>query len=136
MRAARYDRPPFLGGIKMTCMQNCQLCKNLIVSTAAAIGSSALTITIPATVLNDNDKKCLVIAQSFTASTPLPAIIADGSATIALTNRCGKPVYSDQLRTRRIYKIRLNTAVPSAVVESCNLCPTSFTAPQITGATT
>lgn len=121
----------------MACINNCQLCPNLIVSTAVAVVNNQLEITIPATTFNNLQKICLVIAQTLPATTgPLPVVIVDGANTtlISLHNRCGVPIYSDQIRTRRIYKAHIVTAVPSAVVKSNNLCPTAFVAPQVTGA--
>ena len=122
------------GIMNMNCNKNCQVCPNLVASTAVTVTASAMQITIPTMALNDNRRICLVIANNFASASPLPVQLVDGTSTIELLNRYGKPVYSDQLRTRKIYKLRINTAAPNAIVTSCNLFCTAAVSPQITGA--
>lgn len=49
-----------------------------------------------------------------------------------MINRCGDGVRADQIRSRKIYNLRVMTEPPLAVVRSNNLCCTAFVWPQIT----
>lgn len=121
----------------MSCINNCQVCPNLIASTNVAISGSVLQVTIPTMTINDNQKICLLIAQAIPSGAGvLPINIINGSNTLTLINKCGKPVYADQIRSRRIYVLCANTATPSATVKTNNLCPTAFVPPQLTGTAT
>lgn len=118
----------------MSCINNCQVCNNLVTSTGVAVSGSTLQITIPTMTINDNQKLCILIAQAIPSGAGvLPVVIVNGTNDINLLNKCCKPVYADQIRSRRIYAVRVNTATPSAVVKSNCLCPTAFVAPQLTG---
>lgn len=121
----------------MSCINNCQVCSNLVASTGVAVSGSTLQITIPTMSINDNQKICLLVAQAIPSGAGvLPVEIINGSNTITLLSKCCKPVYADQIRSRRIYVLCANTATPSATVKSNNLCPTAFVAPQLTGTAT
>lgn len=87
---------------------SCRVCNNLVVSTSVAISGTEMVITIPQTTYTNNQKLCILIAQSIPASaTPLPVTIQiDGSKpAIPFRTICGHNVYSDQLRTRTIYPV-------------------------------
>lgn len=119
----------------MSCINNCQACSNLVASTNVAVSGSVLQITIPTMTLNDSEKICLLVAQAMPSGAGvLPVNIINGSNTLTLLSKCCKPVYADQIRSRKLYVLCINTATPSATVKSNNLCPTAFVAPQLTGA--
>lgn len=87
---------------------NCRVCDNLVISTSVAISGTEMVITIPQATYTNNQKLCILIAQTIPASaTPLPVTIQiNGSeTTIPFRTICGHNVYSDQLRTRTIYPI-------------------------------
>ena len=87
---------------------NCRVCNNLVISTSVAISGTEMVITIPEATYTNNQKLCILIAQTIPASaTPLPVVIqiTGNTATIPFRTICGHNVYSDQLRTRTIYPI-------------------------------
>lgn len=87
---------------------NCRICNNLVISTSVAISGTEMVITIPQATYTNNQKLCILIAQTLPVSTtPLPVTIQiNGSeTTIPFRTICGHNVYSDQLRTRTIYPV-------------------------------
>lgn len=85
---------------------NCRICQNIVVSTNVAIVSGNMVITIPAGSYKNNQRLCILIAQTIPVSaTPLPVVIQVTGSTVNIPFRtiCGHNVYSDQLRTRTIY---------------------------------
>ncbi|MEG0431040.1 MAG: hypothetical protein RR420_05455 [Anaerovoracaceae bacterium] len=118
----------------MNCNKNCQLCPKLLVSTSVVAAGGQLQITIPTTIFNNQQKACLVIAQTIPAGTTSDqVVIVDGASIIPLVDKCFNFVRADQVRSRKIYKLCIGTTPAHATVTSCNLCPTAFVAPQITG---
>ena len=113
----------------------CKVCPNLVASTEVAVAANELQITIPAMTINNNEKICLLIAQAIPAvADALPVVILNGTGgtVIQMINRCGDGVRADQIRSRKIYNLRVMTEPPLAVVRSNNLCCTAFVWPQIT----
>ena len=113
----------------------CKVCPNLVASTEVAVTANELQITIPAMTINNNEKICLLIAQAIPAGADtLPVVILNGTSgtVIQMINRCGDGVRADQIRSRKIYNLRVMTEPPLAVVRSNNLCCTAFVCPQIT----
>lgn len=113
----------------------CKVCPNLVASTEVAVAANELQITIPAMTINNNEKICLLIAQAIPAGADtLPVVILNGigGTVIQMINRCGDGVRADQIRSRKIYNLRVMTEPPLAVVRSNNLCCTAFVWPQIT----
>ena len=45
----------------MSCINNCQVCSNLVASTGVAVSGSTLQITIPTMSINDSQKICLIL---------------------------------------------------------------------------
>ena len=110
----------------------CKVCSNLVASTEVTVAANELQITIPAMTINNNEKICLLIAQAIPAGADtLPVVILNGTGgtVIQMINRCGD---GDQIRSRKIYNLRVMTEPPLAVVRSNNLCCTAFVWPQIT----
>ena len=97
----------------------CKVCPNLVASTEVAVAANELQITIQA-----------IPAGADT----LPVVILNGTGgtVIQMINRCGDGVRADQIRSRKIYNLRVMTEPPLAVVRSNNLCCTAFVWPQIT----
>ena len=57
----------------MACKNVCKLCDKLVISTAVAFTNGNLVITIPAGSYNNNEKYCIVIAQSIPTTTTIAA---------------------------------------------------------------
>ena len=113
----------------------CKVCPNLVASTEVAVADNELQITIPAMTINNNEKVCLLIAQAIPAGADmLPVVLLNGTGgiVIQMINRCGDSVRADQIKSRKIYNVRIMTEPALAVVRSNNLCCTAFVWPQIT----
>lgn len=117
----------------MACMYApCAMCSNFVKSTSIALnGTTNMIITIPATTYQNGDKLCLCLTQAIPAVTgnPVPVVLqfaGSTSTSYPLVNHCGNVVYSDQLRTRRIYNLSVASSNTSFMVHS-RLCPTSAT---------
>lgn len=58
----------------MACKNVCKLCPNLIISQAVTFtAGTGLIINLPAGNYNDNQKYCIVVAQSIPAATTITA---------------------------------------------------------------
>ncbi len=96
----------------MSCVNECRLCRNLVISEAVAFAGDVLTITLPTTSAYINGcKKCIVIAQAIPDETTINATVEisiDGT-TYPLLDKCCGQVLASQLRTRTLYPTRVNT---------------------------
>lgn len=106
---------------------NCQLCRNLVISTAVTVvtvdGVDTLVIDIPSAVYQDNRKVCLVIAQTIptTATIGMPVAISIGGDTTTVYPIVGcdcVQITACAVRTRKKYPLRINTNAVSAVFKS------------------
>jgi hypothetical protein len=97
----------------MACKNVCRLCNRLIISTAVAFTDGNLVITIPEGSYNDNEKYCIVIAQTIPQDTTInaPVVIQIGTGTqlYPLTTRCCVPVTACGVRTRTKYSTVVQT---------------------------
>ena len=114
------------------CNNECKLCDNFIISQAVNFSDNTLIIDLPNRAYGNNCKYCIVIAQtipdSATISAPVVFSINGSTTTYPFVNCDYTPIYASQLKTRRIYKTCVNTAVNTGVfkyVGRCKLpCPT------------
>ena len=106
---------------------NCQLCKNLVISSSITIvtvdGTDTLVIDIPAGVYADCQRVCLVLAQTIpttaTIATPVAISVGGDTTTVYPVVKCDcTPVTACALRTRRKYPLKVNTTPTSAVFKS------------------
>lgn len=104
----------------------CCNCRNRTLSTAIAATATELVITIPANTYYNHNKLCLVLAQAIPEITglPLPVVIQIGTdtTTYPLRDGCGNNIYSDQLRSRRIYQLIVNTESQTFVFRGRRRC--------------
>lgn len=107
----------------------CQLCRNLVISTAVTVvtieGTDTLVIDVPAGFYADNGKVCLVVAQTIptTATITMPVAISIGGDTTTvypIVNCDCTQVTACAIRTRTKYALRVNTTATSAVFKSLN----------------
>ncbi|MBO7230072.1 MAG: hypothetical protein J6V20_01495 [Bacteroidaceae bacterium] len=110
------------------CINNkCQLCRNLVISTAVTVvtvdGTDTLVIDIPAGFYPDCQKVCLVIAQTIptTATIAMPVAISIGGDTTTVypivACDCAQ-ITACAIRTRKKYPLRISTTPTSAVFKS------------------
>lgn len=126
----------------MSCNVNncaCCNCPNLVQSTAIAVSGTALQITIPTTALSNGQCLCIALCQAIPSTvTPNTTVaIVDGSTTLNVINECGNLIYADQLRARKVLRVRVATDVPLAMLRSnTKLCSTQHVFPTLNLATT
>lgn len=103
----------------MACKNICKLCNKLIISTEIAYTAPNLVVTIPAGGYLDNEKYCIVIAQTIPATTvvdaPVVIQIGDGTELYPLLTCDGRPVTARSLRTRTKYSTIVKTTPTSGV---------------------
>ena len=112
------------------CRRVCKLCPRLILSQSVEFTDGNLIINIPAGSYNNNERYCIVIAQSIPAATTITApvliSIGDGTVEYPLTNKCCAQVTASALRTRTRYSTVVST---SAIGGSFKLLGTPCCAP-------
>lgn len=109
----------------MNCFnKNCQLCRNLVISTAVTVatvgGTDTLVIDIPSGVYANGCKVCLVIAQAIptTATIGMPVAVSIGGdlTTVYPIVGCNcNQITACAIRTRRRYPLRVSTNATTAV---------------------
>lgn len=106
----------------MECVQNCRLCNKFILSQSIVYNSTVnqLIVDLPAGAYSNCQKYCIVLAQSIPADTTINAQVVftiGGDQTVGypFLNQDCTPIYASQVRTRRVYPTRVNTAVNQGV---------------------
>ena len=101
------------------CIQNCKLCPNFILSQAITFEDDTLVVNLPDGSYGNRCKYCIVLAQAIpdetTINAPVVFTIGEGTTTYPFVNCDCTPIYASQVRTRRIYPTRVNTAVETGV---------------------
>ena len=114
----------------MACKNICKLCPRFIISTGVSLDTSGnIVITIPAGSYVNNQKYCLVIAQSIPAGATISAQVfvqPVGSAnTYPLVRRNCKPATACTIKTRTKYSTVVETTAASGIFRMCgNACCT------------
>lgn len=101
------------------CIRNCKLCDKFILSQSITFTGGNLVVDLPAASYQNCSKYCIVLAQSIptTATINAPVVFTIGAGTTQypfVSTNC-TPIYASQVRTRRIYSTRVNTAVNAGV---------------------
>ena len=81
----------------MACKNVCKLCPNLIISQAVTFtAGTGLIINLPAGNYNDNQKYCIVVAQSIPAATTItaPVFVTIGAGTEPADRQLLQPGHS------------------------------------------
>ncbi len=101
------------------CIKNCRLCDKLIISQAITFADGNLVVNLPANGYGNGEKYCIVLAQSIpdtaTVNAPVVFTIGTDTTTYPFVNCDCTPIYASQVRTRRVYPTRVNTAVNTGV---------------------
>lgn len=97
----------------MACKNICKLCPNLIISQAVTFTGGNLIINIPAGSYEDEEKVCIVIAQSIpsaaTINAPVYVTIGTGSILYPL-NKCDcTQAVACNVKSRTRYATRVET---------------------------
>lgn len=99
----------------MACKNVCKLCKRLILSQAVNFDSTgnALVIDLPAGTYEDNEKYCIVVAQSIPSTTTISALvyitIGGGTVRYPVTKKNCAQLTACGLRTRTKYSTVVDT---------------------------
>lgn len=111
----------------------CGGCRHFRRTTAVTLTGSQLIITIPKDTFSNGEKICIGIAQTIpeNVSSADTVVIQIGDATTyqSLITKCGNLVRGDQIRQGKTYHIYAATDSGLFVVNSCELCRTSFNYP-------
>lgn len=109
------------------CIKNCKLCDKFILSQAITFDGTNLIVNLPANAYGNRCKYCIVLAQAIpettTINAPVVFTIGDGTVQYPFLNCDCTPIYASQVRTRRIYSTRVNTAVETGVFKYIGKCP-------------
>lgn len=102
------------------CIKNCSLCNKLVLSQGITFANNTLVVNLPANAYGNGQKYCIVLAQSIPDTTVINAPVVftigtDTTTTYPFVNCNCTPVYASQVRTRRVYSTRVNTAVGTGV---------------------
>lgn len=98
----------------MACKPVCQLCDNLIISTAVNFDGTDVIVALPAGSYESGGKYCIVIAQalptSATINAPVVFSIGTGTERYPLTTSCCRQVTACGIRTRTRYSTTVVTS--------------------------
>ena len=102
----------------MNCKNVCKLCDRLVISEEIAFDGTSLVVNLPAGSYNNNEKYCIILAQTIPATTtinaPVVFTIGDGDVEYPLVNRCCRPVTACGVRTRTKYSVCVQTTPTTA----------------------
>lgn len=108
------------------CIRNCRLCDKFVLSQSITFTGGNLVVDLPANSYGNGCKYCIVFAQSIpteaTINAPVVFTINGGATQYPFVNCDCTPIYASQVRTRRIYSTRVNTAVNSGVFKYIGKC--------------
>lgn len=121
----------------MECVNNCKLCNKFILSQSITFSGGNLIVNLPQNVYGNCQKYCIVLAQSIPMATTInaPVVFTIGTETTQypFVNCDCTPVLASQVRTRRVYPTRVNTAVNSGVFKYIGKCPLPCRATVVAG---
>lgn len=108
------------------CVKNCRLCDKFILSQSITFDGTSLVVNLPANAYSNGCKYCIVFAQAIpettTINAPVVFTIGTGTTQYPFVNCDCTPIYASQIRTRRIYSTRVNTAVNDGVFKYIGKC--------------
>ena len=113
----------------MECVKNCQLCPKFITSNSIVYNATVnqLIVDLPASTYFNCEKKCIALTQTIPTDTTINAQVVftiNGDAIVGypFLNKDCTPVLASQVRTRRLYPTRVNTAINSGVFKYIGNC--------------
>lgn len=108
------------------CVKKCKLCDKFILSQTITFDGTSLVVNLPANAYSNGCKYCIVLAQAIpeatTINAPIVFTIGTGTTEYPFVNCDCTPIYASQVRTRRIYATRVNTAVNDGVFKYIGKC--------------
>lgn len=113
----------------MECIRNCKLCNNLILSTAINYDAATDTVIVglPANTFGNCQKYCIVLAQAIpeaaTINSQVVFTVGTNTTQYPFLNKNCMPVYVTQIRTRRIYPVKVSTTINEGAFKYIGNCP-------------
>lgn len=113
----------------MECIRNCKLCDNLILSTAINYdaATNSVIVALPANAFENCQKYCIVLTQTIpeaaTINSQVFFSIGTNPTQYPFVNKNCVPVYASQIRTRRIYPVKVMTSINDGVFKYVGNCP-------------
>lgn len=108
------------------CVQNCKLCDKFILSQTITFDGTNLVVNLPVGSYGNCQKYCIVLAQTIPTTTtinaPVVFTIGTGTTLYPFLNCDCTPIFASQVRTRKIYPTRVNTAVDTGVFKYIGKC--------------
>lgn len=102
----------------MACKNVCKLCDRLILSQGITFTGGNLVVNLPAGSYNNDEKYCIVFAQSIPATTtinaPVVFTVGTGTQQYPMVNKCCRPVTACGVRSRTKYSVVVETSATSA----------------------
>lgn len=107
-------------------MSNCKLCSRSIISQSITFDGTSLVVNLPNDNYGNKQKYCIILAQSIPDETTInaPVIFTIGTGTVQypfVNNDC-TPILASQVRTRRVYRTKVNTGVNDGVFKYVGDC--------------
>lgn len=114
------------------CNNKCFNCPNLVLVTSATTSGGFTTLTLPNINLCNNTKICFIIPSTISLpATPTPIKVSINGTTFLWLSKHGNYVYTDQVKARTVYVVRMKTDSKVALNERCNLRCSNVTLPVI-----
>ena len=107
-------------------MSNCKLCSRSIISQAITFDGTNLVVNLPTNNYGNKQKYCIILAQSIPDTTTINAhvvfTIGTGTVQYPFVNNDCTPILASQVRTRRVYRTKVNTGVNDGVFKYVGDC--------------
>lgn len=107
-------------------MSNCKLCSRSIISQSITFDGTSLVVNLPNDNYANKQKYCIILAQSIpdetTINAPVVFTIGTGTVQYPFVNNDCTPILASQVRTRRVYRTKVNTGVNDGVFKYIGDC--------------
>ena len=107
-------------------MSNCKLCSRSIISQSITFNRTSLVVNLPNDNYGNKQKYCIILAQSIpdetTINAPVVFTIGTGTVQYPFVNNDCTPILASQVRTRRVYRTKVNTGVNDGVFKYVGDC--------------
>lgn len=107
-------------------MSNCKLCSRSIISQSITFDGTSLVVNLPNDNYGNKKKYCIILAQSIpdetTINAPVVFTIGTGTVQYPFVNNDCTPILASQVRTRRVYRTKVNTGVNDGVFKYIGDC--------------
>lgn len=107
-------------------MSNCKLCSRSIISQSITFNGTSLVVNLPTDNYGNKQKYCIILTQSIpdetTINAPVVFTIGTGTVQYPFVNNDCTPILASQVRTRRVYRTKVNTGVNDGVFKYVGDC--------------